>query len=127
MSSLNDNKQLITRYLEALSGKPKSRNIVERFVSDLGLVEHINQVEAAFPCYELVAEEIMAERDLVVVRGVFHGVHRGTFAGIEPTGRTASAGLMIIYRIANGRIANHWLQFDLFSLVSQLKEPALAH
>lgn len=60
----------------------------------------------------ITADEIVAERDLVVVRGTFRGVHRGAFAGMEATGNTASATLMIMYRIANGRIAQHWLPFD---------------
>jgi len=42
----------------------------------------------------------------------FQSVHRGTFAGVPPTGRAVSAPLMIIYRISEGRIVEHWMQFD---------------
>ena len=99
---------------------------IARFASDPSLVEHIEQVEAGFPAYELVAEETIGERDLIAVRGVFRGVHRGPFAGVEPTGRRVEATLMIIYRILDGRISEHWLQFDSASLLRQLQSEAAA-
>jgi predicted ester cyclase len=120
--TISGNKQLVTDYLKALSGQTKTPELMARFVSDPYLVSHIQEVEAAFPAYEFIADEIVAERDLVVVRGVFRGVHRATFAGIPATGKSVSAGLMIIYRIGGARIAEHWLQFDLFGLLGQLKE-----
>src|SRR5437867_4239789 len=106
-----ENKQLIGRYLQALSGQAKPPALVARFVSHPALAEHIRQVEAAFPFYELIAEDLIADGDLVAMRGTFQGVHGGAFAGIEATGRAVTADLMIIYRIDNDRIAQHWLQF----------------
>lgn len=68
----------------------------------------------------------MAERDLVAVRGTFRGTRRAAFAGVEARGISASAGLIIIYRIRDGRIAEHWMQFDVAGLMAQLQaEPAL--
>jgi len=121
-----ENKQLIGRYLQAVSGQAKTPELVARFVSDVSLAEHIRDVEAAFPEYEVISEEVVAERDLVAVRATFQGVHRGTFYGVAPTGRSVSAGLMIFYRIEGGRIADHWLQFDGASVMAQLQaQPAL--
>jgi predicted ester cyclase len=121
-----DNKRFVSEYLAALSGNPKSTDLIERYVTDPALVEHITQVEAAFPGYELIAHQMVAENDLVVVRGTFRGKHSGApFAGIEPSGKDASGDLMIIYRIENGRIAQHWLQFDFPALLAQL-QPAPA-
>ena len=120
------NKELVRRYLDALSGNPKPLVVVRRFVSDAALVEHISQVEAAFPNYEIHAHQVVAEDDLVAVRGTFKGTHSGAaFYGIEPRGTEASADLMIIYRIANGLIAQHWLQFDGAALVAQLQGAAV--
>ena len=118
---MSQNQNLVSDYLRALSGQPKPPELVTRYVADAKLAEHIAQVEAGFPRYEIVLEEIFGERDLVVVRGTFRGVHRGPFAGVEPTGRSVSAGLIIIYRIENDRIAEHWMQFDLFTLLQQLQ------
>src|SRR5262245_52552542 len=125
-SSPADNKQFITRYLAALSGRPKTEEAIARFVSDQALADHIRYVEAAFPEYELVADEIVAERDLVVVRATFRGTHKASFAGIEATGKNVSAPLMVMYRIAQGRIVEHWLQFDAAQVLAQLREPVAA-
>jgi predicted ester cyclase len=120
-----ESKQLVGRYLQALNGQAKPAEVVERFVSDPALVEHIRLVEEGFPFYEVIAEELIAERDLVAVRATFHGVHDGPFAGIEPTGRAVTSGFMIIYRVEGDRIAQHWLQFDVPGLIAQLTAPAV--
>ena len=126
MNSPSENKQFVAQYLQALSGKAKTPELVGRFVSDPALVEHIHQAEAGFPSYEIVVDDSIAERDLVAVRGTFRGVHRGTFAGIDATGRQVSAGLMIIYRIDGDRIVEHWMQFDGAAVMTQLTEAQTA-
>ena len=118
---MSENKTLITEYLRTLSGQPKPLELVRRYVADERLAKHIAEIEAAFPSYEIIIEDLLAEGDKVVVRGEFQGIHRGPFAGIEPTGKSVSAGLIIIYAIASGRIVDHWMQFDLFTLLQQLQ------
>ena len=119
-----DTKTLITDYLRTLSGQPKTSAAVARYVADEGLRRHIADVEAAFPRYEISADDLLCEGNKVVVRGTFHGVHMGPFAGVPPTQCRVSAGLIIIYEIVQDRIVNHWMQFDLFSLVRQLEAAA---
>jgi len=125
-STAAENKEFVTEYLRSLSGQVKTDELVARFVSDPALAEHIRQAEAAFPRYELDVEGILAEGDLVALRGTFRGVQRGAFANIPATGREVTAGLMIFYRIAGRRIVEHWMQFDAAGLIAQLSEaPAL--
>src|SRR5215472_14311163 len=119
-----ESKQLIGQYLQALSGQAKTTEIVAKFVSDAALVGHIREIEAAFPAYEMIAEDLIAEGNRVAVRGTFHGVHRGTFAGVAATGRSVSAPFMIVYRIEDRRIVQHWMQFDGPALIAQLAEAA---
>ncbi|HEX5282720.1 MAG TPA: ester cyclase [Bryocella sp.] len=120
-SAATDAKQFVEEYLNALSGQPKTEKLLEQYVSDPGLKEHIRGAEAAFPAYELVPEQMVAEGDMVAVRGTFHGVHKGEFAGVQPTGKSVSGDLMIFYRVSDGRIAEHWLQMDMAGLVEQLR------
>ena len=117
-----DSKQLIQEYFNALSGQPKTEQLLDRYISDSGLKEHIRSAEGAFPEYELVPSVIAAETDLVAARCTFRGVHKGEFAGIEPTGKSVSLDLMIFYRIRDGRIAEHWMQMDMRGLVEQLTQ-----
>ena len=118
-------RQLIGQYLQTLSGQRKTPDLVAEFVSDPHLAAHIRDVEAAFPEYELIADDLIAERDLVAMRGTFRGVHRGPFAGIPATGKAVSSSLMIIYRVRDNHIVEHWLQFDGAALVAQLQAHAV--
>jgi predicted ester cyclase len=113
--------KLIESYLEALSGKPKPEEIIDRYVNDPSLKEHILQMEPAFPEYELTAHQLVEEGDTVAFRGVFHGIHKGVFAGIPPTGKHVSGDIMLFYRIHDGKIVEHWMVFDAASLMSQLR------
>ena len=115
-----DSKTLITEYLNALSGQPKTEELMSRYVSDPALKEHIHQAEAAFPNYEVIANQLVAEGDLVAARCTVRGVHKGEFAGIPATGRQIASDFMIFYRVVDGRIAEHWMQLNVQDIVNQL-------
>lgn len=117
-----ETRQLIQEYFNALSGQPKSEKLLDRYVSDSALKEHIRVAESAFPEYELIPSLIVVEGDLVAARCTFRGVQKGEFAGIRPTGKPVSSDLMIFYRIKDGRIAEHWMQMDTHDLIKQLTD-----
>jgi predicted ester cyclase len=119
-SVTTDNKQLIQDYVDAITATPKTETLIKQYVSDPSLQEHIRQAEAAFPSYELVAHQIVAEGDMVALRGTFYGVHKGEFAGIAPTGKKVSADLMLFYRMQDGLIVEHWMQWDMNAVLRQL-------
>lgn len=122
--SSSETRQFIEEYLRALSGKPKTREVVSQFVSDPSLAEHIQQIEAAFPSYELVAQQLIADGEIAALRGTFSGAQRGPFAGLPPTGKYVTADLMIFYRVQSGRIVEHWLQMNNGALLEQLAAAA---
>jgi len=107
-----DIKQLIREYFSALSGQPKTTALLDKYISDAGLKEHIRQAEAAFPEYELIPIMLVAEGDLVAARCTFRGLQQADFAGTRPTGKPASAEVMVFYRIRDGKIAEHWIQMS---------------
>ena len=117
-----DNKALIRRYLDALGGKEKPPALVNQYVaeSDEDLRQHIAMAEAGFPRYELPPDDIIAEGDKVVVRATMRATHLGEFFGVPATGKEVNMPLIIIYRIADGRIVEHWIQMDVFGLMQQL-------
>ena len=118
--SQESNKDFVARYLAAISGNPKSHDLVSGFVADPALIEHVDVFEAAFPCYELTADDILAEGDKVAIRATFRGVHRGDFQGIASTGREVTIPVWLIYRVAEGKIAEHWMTADSLALLQQL-------
>jgi predicted ester cyclase len=117
-----DSKQLIQEYFKALSGRPKTEEVVNRYVADPALKEHIRSAESAFPEYELVPNLMVTEGDLVAAQCTFRGVHKGEFAGIEPTNKSVAMDLMIFYRIQDARITKHWIQMDTRGLIEQLTQ-----
>jgi predicted ester cyclase len=118
--STEDNKTFIHRYFEALSGKDKATAVVNSYVTDEELKHHIAFYEAAFPNYELIAEDMIAEGDKVVVRSTFRGTHKGDLMGIAPTGKQVTMPLILIYRIADDKIVEHWMQADALGMLQQL-------
>jgi predicted ester cyclase len=66
-----------------------------------------------------LVHDVLADGDKVALRGTFQGVHRGEFQGTV-TGRAVVVPLMLIYCIAAGKIAEHWMNADLLSLFQQL-------
>jgi predicted ester cyclase len=76
--------------------------------------------QAAFPDMRTVLEDEIAEGDKVVTRGYFTGTHKGEFMGIPPTGKTIKVGYIDIWRVANGRGKDNWVQMDMLGLMQQL-------
>jgi predicted ester cyclase len=118
--SVQENKQFVEQYLAAISGKPKPASLVERYVNDSELAHHIEMFEAAFPAYELVLEDLVGEGDKVAIRASFRGTHKGEIFGIPATNKQVSITLMLFYRIANGKIVEHWMNADSLGLLQQL-------
>ena len=119
---MSDNKQFIRDYLKALSGNAKPRALVDRYVadSDQELKDHIAFFEVVFPKYELIAEDMVAEGHKVAVRVVLRGVHKGEFMGLPPTNIAVEVPGMLIYRIEDNKIVQHWMQVDQLDLMQQL-------
>lgn len=115
-----ENKDFITRYFAAITGQPKPEALVREYTNDPALLGHVAFFEAAFPHYELFADDLIAEGDKVTVRARFQGVHQGDLLGIVPTGKAVALPFMVIYRIADGLIVEHWMCVDQLDLMKQL-------
>jgi len=120
MEQLKQNKEFIIRYINALSGATKTRELMEQYMTDEELLGHIAFFDAAFPKYEMFADEIIAEGNRVVVRARMKGCHEGEFNGILPTHRKVELPFVISYDIENGKIVHHWLIADQIVLMEQL-------
>jgi predicted ester cyclase len=119
--STQENKAFVQRYLQALSGNPKPPELVDQFVAEQPMKDHIAAAEAGFPGYKLKADQMIAEDDLVSVIGRFSGTHTGSFMGIPPTGKSfADVPIHITYRVEDGKIVDHWMLFDSADLMQQL-------
>jgi predicted ester cyclase len=118
--STGENKEFIRRYLDAINGKPKTESVLRLFIAEQPLIDHITVAEAAFPLYRIDTEEMLAEGDLVSLRGKIHGVHKGLFMGIPATGKAMEVPLFITYKIQDGKIVDHWMLTDNMIMMQQL-------
>ncbi len=75
---------------------------------------------AAFPDAKATVEELLADGDKVVARVSIRGTHQGAFRGIAPTGKPIALLGINIFRIANGKIVEHWAVRDDLSFLQQV-------
>ncbi len=117
--STEENKDLIRRYLD-LSGKPKTEGVLRLFVAEQPLIDNILAAEAGMPLYRVDVEEMVAEGDLVSVRGKVRGVHQGPFMGVPATGKPIDFTIFITYKVQGGKIVDHWMLTDSMAVMRQL-------
>ncbi len=128
------NKHLIRRWLD---------NANQRFVAAfedytaLDFVGHakgttidfnqLKQLELAFaeafPDAYYTIEDLIAEKDKVVLRVTVRGTHLGLFHGIPPSQRKVAFTGIVIYKIKNAKIAECWDEIDCVGLWKQITQP----
>jgi predicted ester cyclase len=118
--SAQENKDFIRQYAEALSGKPKPAAVVDRYVAEQLLKDHIAEFEAACPNYQVEFEHLIAEGDMVSAIGTLRATNTGPLMGMPATGKSFEIPMHITYRIADGKIVKHWMLVDNFAMMQQL-------
>jgi steroid delta-isomerase-like uncharacterized protein len=80
-------------------------------------------VRSAFPDAEKTIEDLFAEGDRVVVRIRMRGTNEGglPWFGIPANGARVDTRWISIYRVDDGRVAEHWAQMDVAGMVQQLQ------
>jgi len=84
------------------------------------LEELFARLHQAFPDLHVTVEDMIEEGDKVVGRNTLTGTHQGEYMGLPPTGKSITYNEIIIFRFANGRIAETWGVVDVFSQMKQL-------
>lgn len=80
----------------------------------------IQEFRVAFPDFMDTIEDQIAEGNKVVVRFTSKGTHTGRYLGFEPTHKKISITGIAVYRIESGKIAEEWVNWDLYGLLEQL-------
>ncbi len=132
--SIEANKELVRRYqeahntndLDALNGIVAADLIAHSLMPGLppglegGKLVHQMAV-GAFPDFHATIEDLIAEGDKVAARMIFRGTHTGgEFMGIPPSGRPFAFSATAIFRIAGGKIVEHWGDEDALGWLQQL-------
>lgn len=85
-----------------------------------GFTYAVQLLHTSFPDLTITVEDLIAQGDKVVARLTARGTHLGTFRSIPPTGQVVQWTGIRIFRIADGKIVEHWANWDDLSLLHQL-------
>jgi predicted ester cyclase len=74
----------------------------------------------AFPDLTGIVDDVVAQRDRVAGRVIWHGTHRGLFVGVPATGRRVAFPGFHSVRLVDGRVAEWWGTADLLGALTQV-------
>jgi steroid delta-isomerase-like uncharacterized protein len=80
----------------------------------------------AFPDWQFELLDLIAEGDRVVAHMPYTGTFKTPISGVEPTGRFARVDEMVIFRIADDKVAQAWEVYDEAGMWRQLGVAPLA-
>jgi len=138
--TLEENKKLVLDHYEALYrqdaeavGKQLSADFVDHEApygsmppGPDAVLRAFESVLRAVPDLRVKVEDIVAEGNLVAVRGTWTGTHKGPLPplNLPPTNRATSITGMVFWRIRDGQIVERWGNLDWLSLQKQLSAEA---
>jgi steroid delta-isomerase-like uncharacterized protein len=134
--STEDNKTLMRRFYEEVMNQ-KNLAAIDDFLAptfvnhsalQLGMPgggieevkQYVSMILTTFPDLHYTVEDMIAEGDKVVARLTVSGTQQGAFLGIPSTGKHATITDIEIFRIANGKAVENWVQADFLGLLQQL-------
>jgi len=82
--------------------------------------QFVTMYRTAIPDLHFTVEDMFAVGDKVVGRWTCVGTQRGELMGIPPTGKRVTTTGIDIFRIADGKIAEEWVNWSILSMLQQL-------
>ena len=89
-------RKIFTRYS---ASRPSSLKAFKNFFA---------AVSTAFPDYDLRIDNIVSRGDKVMARYTISGTQKRDFLGITPTNERTTVTGIDIFRLDNGKVAEHW-------------------
>jgi steroid delta-isomerase-like uncharacterized protein len=135
MDTAKQNEKLVRDFVAIVKNERQLDRLGEFFAADY--VEHnetvaafgkgiagyqafLGHLFAAYPDDRLNIDVLVASADTVAYRGTESGTNKGTFLDIPATGKRATWTEIQFFRIANGKIVEHWVDVDIYSWFTQL-------
>ena len=133
MSNEKENKETVKRFCNDVFVNHDFSNIDQYMRDDYiqhnadvpqgkaGFLQFFRETFKAMPDFRYTLKEIIAEGDLVWMYCTTTGTHTGgEWLGIKPTGNRLDFNVVDMFRLQDGKIAEHWDVADTYSLFSQL-------
>lgn len=84
-------------------------------------IENFRAIFARMPDVQVKVEDRVIQGDKIVARMTFTATHTQPMQGIAPTGRRFTLRTIDIWRVENGKLAEHWDIVDTVGLLKQLR------
>lgn len=134
--SVETNKELVRRFYEAIEREDYGAlkefahpdfvfypQIDTPFYGAEGLVESEKKNFDAFPGFKMPVQSIFAKGDQVAVYLIFEGKHTGIpLMGVQATGKDVRFSLMMLLRIADGKIVEKRSHVNVHDVIRQISD-----
>jgi steroid delta-isomerase-like uncharacterized protein len=131
--STEENKRVVRRFYDEVLNSKAIDVIPELAVTDYeehdllpgqgtglaGLRDRVTMLTTAID-QQFTLEDVIAEGNRVVVRWTTNAKHVGDFLGIPATGKSYTIAGIDIYRLQDGKMAEHWHVVDNLSMLQQI-------
>jgi len=119
--SPEENKRLVRRYIEEVVNTGDVTRLAEFIAPDYvevyrnvrhpvgieGAKKHVLGVRETYPDLHVQIEQQIAEGDWVASQITARGTHRGTWLGMQPTGKVVEITGVNLDKVVHGRIVEH--------------------
>lgn len=133
MTTLDANKAVVRRFIEDVFAAGRTDAIealvAPEFVSEtFGITDDgpgqlkaaTKRVHGSLDEVEFTIEDMLGEGDRVAVRLTASATPTGEFMGVDAAGKRYTIGELHLFRLAGGRIVQHWHHHDAMGLMRQL-------
>jgi len=132
MSALEKNKELVETLCKTVFQKHDFSKLDEIMRDDYiqhnedtpqgkaGFKQFFEQMFKAMPDFSYTTKKIIAEGDIVMMHSTTTATHSREWLGNPPTGNKLNFDVVDIFRIQNGKIAEHWDVADTLKLFTQV-------
>ncbi len=131
--NLETNKAIVRQFIERIFGAgdfaavdeliaPDATFHTYRFGDDprAGMRSAIERVSAGLSDGAFKIHRLVAEDDFVCAHVTSVGTQTGTLMGMPPTGRRYEIEELHLFRIRDGKVTEHWHQYDQMGMMRQL-------
>jgi steroid delta-isomerase-like uncharacterized protein len=140
MSTAEENKDLLTRFLEDVwnvgdvdaskkylapkytihhdPGDPWDRQELDV----AGYMERVRLSRAPFPDQRFTVQDVLADANRVVITWLWGATHKGDIPGFPATGNHITMSGATVYYFDNGLLSGHWQIADRLGVFMQLRQ-----
>lgn len=86
----------------------------------VGARESLQDFRVGFPDLHQAIGQITTDSEMTAAWVTMTGTQTGQLMSITPTGKSIKLSAIVVFRIADGKLAENWVSFDKMELLRQL-------